>query len=308
MGMSTIELVTLNGLPIDLLLILLVLLVGLGVGLIAGLFGIGGGFLVVPALHIILRIPVAMAVGVGACQVLGPATTSLLARRISREQLRLPLTIAGGLVGGVLIGATLLNYARNQSLEIDRSRVPIEDLIVLGTYLILLVGIGLFSLWEVHRDRQRRPLKRGWVTTWSIPPFGTFPEFQQSRMSVTVLSWFGLCVGLMAGLLGTSGGLILLPGLIYLFGVRTHKAVATSLVIIWIAAAQATIVHVWYGHINAQTLLIVAALLVGSTLGARLGSRFSEQLGGRTLRYGFGWLLLSVAVLIAVELGDLVFI
>ena len=60
----------------------LVGLAGGGVGLLSGIFGVGGGFLIVPVLNIALKIPMELAVGAGACQGLGPATTSLLARRV----------------------------------------------------------------------------------------------------------------------------------------------------------------------------------------------------------------------------------
>ncbi len=93
-------------LPIDDLL--LVALVGAVVGFISGVFGVGGGFLIVPLLNIGLGLPMQIAVGSAACQVLGPATTCLLARRLTIEDLRLPAMIFGGLSVGVLTGADIL--------------------------------------------------------------------------------------------------------------------------------------------------------------------------------------------------------
>ena len=75
--------------------LLLVVLCGFGVGWLAGLLGVGGSFLLVPILHVVLGIPIDKAVGSTACQLLGPATAAVLARKLRREQLRLPLILGG---------------------------------------------------------------------------------------------------------------------------------------------------------------------------------------------------------------------
>lgn len=276
---------------------------GGSVGFLSGVFGIGGGFLLVPILNIVLRIPMEFAVGAGACQVLGPATTSLLARRIRADNVGLPLTVAGGLFVGVFVGVHLLTLAKGQgNVVVAGNQLPLAEAVVLLTYLLLLLGVGLFALWETGRRRAGRGVKTGWIAGWRVPPYGEFAEFQGSRVSIAMLAWFGLLVGLLAGLLGISGGLILLPGLIYLLGMKTHQAVLSTLVLVWIVGVQSTIAHGWYEHID---LRLVAALLVGGTVGARLGSQVGQKLKGRHLRESFGWLLLATAALIAARLAFL---
>jgi len=277
---------------------------GGGIGFISGLFGIGGGFLLVPVLNIVLRIPIQFAVGSGVCQVLGPATTSLLARRVGRDSLKLPLTVAGGLFTGVFSGVHVFQLAeRRGNIVLGGALVPLADVVVLSVYLLLLLGVGLFAVWDARRELAGRPIRRGWIVRWQIPPFGQFSQFDPPRVSIPILVWFGLTVGFLAGLLGTSGGLILIPGLIYLLGVKTHRAVVSSLLIVWMTAAQATLVHAWHGHVD---LPLVAALLLGGTLGARLGAEFGLRLAGRQLRSAFGWMVLCAAVLIAARLVWLV--
>ena len=273
---------------------------GGGIGFVAGMFGIGGGFLLVPVLNIVLRIPIQFAVGSGICQVLGPATTSLLARRVGRESLQLPLTLAGGLFTGVFSGVRLFQLAEHQGdVALLGTMVPLADVVVLAVYCLLLTSLGLFAIWETCRARRGRPLKRGWLTRLRIPPFGQFAQFNLHDVSIPLLAWFGLAIGFLAGLLGTGGGMILIPGLIYLLGMRTHQAVVSSLLIVWMTAAEATAVHAWHGHVN---LPLVASLLLGGTLGARLGSEFGQRIGGRQLRTAFGWLTLVAAAMIAVRL------
>ena len=130
--------------------LLLVVLCGFGVGWLAGLLGVGGSFLLVPILHVVLGIPIDKAVGSTACQLLGPATAAVLARKLRREQLRLPLILAGGILMGVLVGTSVLSRAGQiDEVLINGRSIPANELLVLGVYLILLVGIGTFALFEV---------------------------------------------------------------------------------------------------------------------------------------------------------------
>jgi hypothetical protein len=275
-------------------------LAGAGVGFLSGVFGIGGGFLIVPVLNLVLRIDMEIAVGTGACQVLGPATTSLLARRVQLRHLRLPLTIAGGLLVGVFSGAHLLESAKQQGAVVLWGRsINAVDLIVLPSYFVLLLAIGGFAFWESGREQTGRKIGRGWIAGWRIPPFGEFDEFDRPQVSIVTISCFGLGVGFVSGLLGMSGGLILIPGLIYLLGMKTHKAVLSSLIIVWIVAFQSTIAHAWHGNVD---LPLVVALLLGGTAGARFGSEIGGKLHGRRFRQRFSWLLLTAAVLIGASL------
>lgn len=272
-------------------------LAGGGVGAVSGLFGVGGGFLLVPVLNILLGIPMQVAVGCGVCQVLGPATTSMLARDIRREHLRLPLIISGGLMVGVIAGAVLLQRAKDSGfLETGGVQIPLADVAVLGTYLLLLSGLAAFAFWEAYRLKCNRPLPRGWLVKLTIPPFVELAEIDGPPVSLPVLCWFGLVVGFTSGLLGISGGLLLLPGFVFLLGIRTHKAILASLVIVWGVSVGSTAVHAWLGNVDLQ---LVVALLFGGTVGARIGADFGQQLEGPQVRYAFAWLMLAAAALIA---------
>lgn len=275
----------------------LITLVGGAVGLVAGMFGIGGGFLVVPVLNLVLGLPMQIAVGSAACQVLGPATTSVLARRVTREHLKLPLIITGGLIVGVFAGADVLHWLTSGSEPDDASTRRGED-VILWTYFLLLLGLGSFALWESGRELSMRPVQTGWLASIRLPPSAAIVGMKQP-MSIPIASWFGLCVGFLSGLMGISGGLLLLPGLIYLLGVEWHRAVTSSMVIVWLVAAQATVAHSLHDHIR---LFVVLGLLLGGTLGARLGVQWSEGLLPVQGRRSFGWLALGTAATIAARL------
>lgn len=261
---------------------------GGGVGFVAGLFGVGGGFLLVPVLHVLLGVPMEFAVGAGTCQALGPATTALLQRGVKRETLRFPLVLFGGLLVGVVSGAAM-----------HAGRSPDVEQLVLWVYLVTLLALGAFAILESAMSQAGRPLPRGWLRSIPLPPYGRFPDIGQPQLSIPVLAWFGLGVGYLSGLLGISGGLVLLPGMVYLFGVPAHDSVRCSLVVVWLVSAQATVVHAWNGNVD---LWLVSALMVGGTLGARAGSTVGSRLGGAGLRLRFGLLLLAAAGLVAYRL------
>lgn len=280
--------------------LMVIIAAGGGIGWIAGLFGVGGGFMLVPVMNILLGIPVEYAVGASACQVLGPATTALLARRIRWNSLHFPLTLAGGLFLGVTAGT--LTFKMLETLGTTKllgTEVEPAQIIVLSVYLLVMLQVGLFSIWETKRSKAGHPVSVGWMSNWDVPPLVRFREFEGERMSLPIVCWFGAGIGFISGLLGMSGGLILIPGLVYLLGMRVEKAVVPTLVIVWIISFQATVVHSWNGYVD---LKLVSALLIGGTLGAQLGARTGQQWGGTKLRERFGWLLLISAALIAFKL------
>ncbi|MCA9025004.1 MAG: sulfite exporter TauE/SafE family protein [Planctomycetaceae bacterium] len=283
--------------------LLLTLIVGGAVGFLSGVFGFGGGFLIVPVLNISLGLPMQIAVGSAACQVLGPATTSVLARRRSWDELRLPLIVFGGLSLGVYLGAEILHKLSTSTPDANMNVGHLNaDRLVLSVYLVLLVILGGFALWESSRALKGRPVRTGWIIGWPVPPLTCLPGMGGQRVSVPVLAWFGFVVGFLSGLLGMSGGLLLLPGLIYMLGMDWRESVAASMAIVWLVALQSTIAHAWLGHVR---LPIVMALLVGGTLGARLGVHFSRDVAPERGRRSFGWLAMSTAGVISVRLVEL---
>ncbi|MCA9073797.1 MAG: sulfite exporter TauE/SafE family protein [Planctomycetaceae bacterium] len=282
---------------------LMIVVVGGAVGFLSGVFGFGGGFLIVPVLNIGLGLPMPIAVGSAACQVLGPATAAVLARRRSWHELRLPFIVFGGLTLGVFLGAGVLHeLSHEESATRNLSGPQPADVLVLSVYFVMLLTLGAFALWESTRALQQRPIRMGWIAGRGFPPTTQLPGLGESRVSVPVLSWFGFGVGFLSGLLGMSGGLLLLPGLIYLFGMRWRAAVTASMMIVWLVALQSTIAHAWHDHIR---LPIVIGLLVSGTFGARLGVFVSRDVAPARGRRSFGWLALATAAMISVRLVSL---
>ena len=271
--------------------ILLAVAVSFAVGAVSAVFGVGGGFILVPVLNAVLGVPMHLAVGSAACYVLGPATTALLYRDTKLIDWRLPLIFSGGIFFGVILGTNTLSQVAAAQSEGSL----LVDYLILGTYFALLSTLGLFGIWESYRAELYRPLPRGWVNDWTLPPTVVLAEWNAKRMSLPILSWFGLVVGFLSGLLGISGGLLILPGLLYLFALPAQASVTCSMILVWIVSFQSTIAHAVQGNIE---LWLVAALLAGGTIGARIGTSVGKRLGSQQLRKSFGILALSTAIFV----------
>lgn len=266
---------------------LTILLSGTGVGLVAGLYGVGGSFLLVPLLGLLTTIPAEILVGSCACQVLGPATAATLTHRIRLRELQIPLILLGGIVSGTLMGARAL-----EKLAIAGSAEQTLAAIQLG-YLALLWSLALFGVWEWIRLRQGRSIPIGWLCFPQLKPTcEVFGRQRRFEISVISLSLYGIAVGLLSGFLGLSGGVILVPGLHYLYGIPTKRSARLSMILVGLIAIQAIMVHASYRRID---LLVVSLLLLGGTIGAQVGVQIAERMTGGDLRKQFTWMLLLFA-------------
>ena len=282
--------------------ILIAAAVGGGVGFLSGLFGVGGGFLLVPILNAVLGIPMPIAVGSTACYTLGPATTAMLARKPRSGFIELPLMLAGGLFVGVVGGTFALSQLQTSgTIELFGKGLPAVDLLVLTAYAALMTVIAVISLFDGLRPRAARGTERsGLLTAFPMPPNARIPAI--GNFSIPLLTWTGLAVGFLSGFLGMSGGLILVPAAIYLLGLRVHDATTVTIVIVWLVSLQSTVMHAIHSHIQ---LHLVVALLICGTIGAQIGSELGKKIRGPKLKTGFGLLVLVAAGIVFARLQSL---
>lgn len=276
------------------------------VGVLSGLFGVGGGFLLVPLLNAVLGVPLPLAVGSATCYTLGPATTALLARRPTIGFVELPLILGGGLFAGVFAGTTALSHLqRAGDLVLFGHEIPAVDLAVLSCYSLLMTGISIASLRSACRPRPAAlAAVPGIVSRSRIPPRAVLPDLTPSEYSIPLLALLGFGVGGLSGFLGMSGGLVLIPATVYLLGLKVRDATTVTVVIVWIASCQACVLHSLHGRVN---LWLTAALLITGPVGARLGAELGMRLPGRKLRLGFGLMVLCAAAIVWIRLWNVAF-
>ena len=281
------------------------LLIGAGIGVLTGLFGVGGGFLITPLLNVVLGIPMPIAVGTGAVQILGVSISGLYQRRAEgRTDYKLAVVLFGGNFVGVRLGAAALTALSGLGTwEIRGAAVAAVDLIVLGIFLVLLGGIAGWLWYDTSRNSQPPAKRVGLFAHVKLPPYTQFDSLEQPTLSIVVISYFGVIIGFLTGLLGIGGGVVMLPALVYLIGMRTHAASATSLALIWLSSFVAVITHASLGNID---LALAIPLLVGGTLGLQVGARLCTRLIGPRIRRYFTFVVLAAMLMVLVKLVTIV--
>jgi len=265
---------------------------GLGVGVLSGMFGVGGGFLTTPLL-IFYGIPPTVAAASAASQVTGASVSGVFAHfRRDGVDVKMGLVLVAGGVLGSFAGAWLFAWLQGKGLI---------DTVIAVLYVLLLGSIGGLMLYEsIHslqvtrgaaRPRARRkrhhPLVAMLPLRW---------RFYRSGLYISPLApvILGFLTGILTMLLGVGGGFILVPAMIYLLGMGTQVVVGTSLFQILFVTAWATMVHAT--TTKAVDIVLAVLLLLGSVVGAQLGARFASKAKPEHLRLALAIIVLLVAV------------
>jgi uncharacterized membrane protein YfcA len=273
---------------------LLLVGIGAGVGLLSGLFGVGGGFLITPLL-IFLGVPPAIAAATGANTVIASSASGALAhwRRGTLDVKMGLLLLAGGLAGS----------AASVRLFGILAAMGQIDLVVSLSYVLLLGSVGAMMFLESVRTflpgaRKTAPAPRGAFGA-SLPWKVAFPRsgVETSLLAPILLGFF---VGVMTGLMGVGGGFLLVPAMIYMLAMPTTTVVGTSLFQILFVSANVTFLQAW----SHQTVdAVLAALLVaGGVVAAPYGAMLGAKLGAARLRVLLALLVLAVAIGLGVQL------
>jgi uncharacterized membrane protein YfcA len=287
-------------LPIAGLSVNALLIIALGglVGILSGMFGVGGGFLTTPLL-IFYGIPPAVAVASATTQITGSSVSGVYAhfRRGGVDFKMGGVMIAGGAMGS-LVGALLFRLLQ-ASGQID--------LVIGGLYVLLLGSIGALMLKDAV-------IALGWVAA----PAGPRDKPHHVRWVVALpMRWrfyasglylsplaplaLGFLAGILSVLLGVGGGFILIPAMIYILGMAARVVVGTSLVMILAVSAVTTMVHAMTTH--AVDIVLAGLLLVGGVIGAQYGAVLATRLRPDLLRLALAIIILFVALRMALGLA-----
>lgn len=296
-------LVLINSVPVN---VLGLLAVGCAVGFLSGFFGIGGGALITPILQIFFGIPFEICVGSILAQAIGTSFSATLRHwQLGNVDLKLAITFAGGSLIGVEIGARILDHLKLMGqIKIGRQQIPMVELYPKWLFFILLLVVAMGILIESSRKRESGNPPNGFLRSLQVPPYITFPTSRIQRISIISATYPALLIGIMPGLLGIGGGIIILPLLIYGYGVRTRMAIGTSLSIVFFSVFFGTVAHGLRGNCN---LTLVAILLVGSTIAAQFGAIATQKINASSIRFYFAFVVLAVDGIILVDLFKLIF-
>ncbi|HBY56735.1 MAG TPA: hypothetical protein DEG96_02560 [Candidatus Atribacteria bacterium] len=276
---------------------------GFIIGILSGLFGVGGGFLLVPLLNVVFNVPYNIAIGSSLLQMVGTSTASTLKHRgYGHIDYKLAGFILMGSIIGVEFGARVLMWLKKiGTMVIHGTSINKMDLWINIIYIILLSLVGI-SMFLESKKAKKRPPRGGVVDTIfsrkiqnaKIPPLTSLPVSNIEYISIGYLIVLGFGIGICSGLLGIGGAFILNPALIYLIGVPTSIAIGTSLFQTIFVSGYGGLTHLLKGNVD---FTLVACVLVGSLVGSQLGAKIHNRLRGAYIRYYFS-LVIFVAVAI----------
>lgn len=252
---------------------------GVFIGLSLGALGGGGSILAVPVLvYLVGESPVQASTGSLLIVGISAATGAVAAWRAGN--VHLGRGIAFGLVGmiGAAVGAVL-------SVHVD----PKLLLALFAMLMLVVAGVMI-----VRQLRSRDP-ERGSAAVAQVddPIISVRPTFACNCPAAAKVAVSAVAVGLMTGFFGVGGGFLVVPALVLALGLPMPFAVGTSLVVITIDSAAAFVTRVDSGPQPdwAPIAVLTVAAVVGSFLGARVGSRVDP----RKLGLAFSVLLVVVA-------------
>lgn len=284
-----------------------VMLMGAVVGLISGMFGVGGGFLLTPLLSVVFSIPMPIAVGSGLCQMVGTSTVAALKyRQGGQGEPRFALLMVPGSLLGVAAGARIVDVlSRSGTVSIADRAVPIATLVLYGVYLIFLLSVSAVLLHQSRTGFEALEyVRRGPLTRFGWGPTINLPSIPMQDVPAMGIAYVGLLLGLISGLLGVGGGLVLIPILLYGYGFPFRHAAGTGIVVTLLTALFGTFLHALKGHVSLPLALL---LLSGAGTCARLGVVMTRRLPVRQLRLGLFALVTLTSVLILGDLANQIF-
>ncbi len=276
-----------------------IILLGGLVGILSGMFGVGGGFLTTPLL-IFYGIPPTVAAASASTQVTGASVSGVAAhmRRNGVDFRMGAVLVVGGLVG-TFFGTILF-----QMLQ----RWGQIDTVINVLYVLLLGGIGGMmakeSFVSVRALRMGRPMPA--KKRRHHPVVANLPirwRFYRSGLYISPIAPFilGMITGILTMLLGVGGGFIMVPAMLYLLGMGAQVVVGTSLFQILFVTVASTMMHSM--TTRAVDIVLASLLLVGSVTGAQLGAKFAQRMRPEYLRLLLAVMVLIVAIRMALGLG-----
>jgi len=278
---------------------LLLVFLGFTAGMVGGFIGIGGGYMVTPAL-IVFGFPGYMASGIDMTHISGTSIISTVRhRQLGNIDWTIALSMVAGTMFGVELGVRLLGYFKT---------IGLSSVAVLVASLVIMVSLFIYTNMETRKShkaleqaaREGKDAGREEVSggasrfVQSIP---LAPIVRCRNAGVVISMWMivlvGMFTGVLAGFLGVGGGFVRVPALVYLVGASTHIAVGTDLVEIAFSGAYGTLRHSIEGNVD---FLAVMFMLCGAVVGAQFGAISTAFVRGPAIRYILSYSLMLAAL------------
>ena len=266
------------------------------VGVLSGLFGVGGGSLMTPFL-IFLGVPPTYAVANEANNILATSVSGSTTHYLKNTlDYKMGLMIVVGGIFGTLLGIFTFTYFKDMGkIDIVISLAYMYILAIIGTAM-LVEGLG-----EIEKARKKVLIKKKLHVHYWIHGLPFRMRFKKSKLYESAFTpiIIGLIVGFIAAIMGIGGAFILVPAMIYIIGMPTRLIPGTSLFVTIFVSVIVTFLHSFnYGSID---LILVSMLVFGSIVGVQIGQKLGESVDSAGLKTLLAILLLFVGIAIAYD-------
>lgn len=291
--------------------ILLLILLGFCVGVIGGFFGVGGGWIITPALNI-FGFHMAYAIGTGLSDIFGQ---SIGATRNHQK-----MGTVDWKLGSIAIVTSIIGFEIGSRIVIDMEKAGDVGTIIRWCYVVFLAGLGIFMFYD-YFILQRRDLKRmeqeegakSKVTIQdetgssgisqklhniNLPPMISFPTSKIDQVSLWVILIIFIFTGFLSGILGIGGGFIILPTLVYLIGLPTVLAVGTSMITVLATSAFGCFTYALDRRVEIYAAIF---MLIGASIGAQIGSSAVKFIKGYGIRLLFAIMIIFTSLSVISE-------
>jgi hypothetical protein len=277
--------------------ILILLAIGFSVGILGGFFGVGGAWVVTPALNI-FGFNMAYAIGTDLAHIFGKSIVATKKHgKMGNVDVKMGLLSIVGSVIGVEIGARNVMWLTEKG---------VAGPVVRYAYMALLFGLGLYMLYDYFTKNQRLAKKAMLEQTgggesskkkWNLPPMINFPV-SGVRVSLWLILSVFFITGWLSGFLGVGGGFIRMPALIYLVGCPTAIAVGTDLFSVVFTGAYGCFTYAMKGRVEIIAALI---MLCGAAVGAQIGVVAIKYIHGYGIRLLFAIMIILAGISVTLK-------
>jgi len=282
--------------------VLILIGIGFAVGTLGGFFGMGGGWIIAPALNT-FGFPVPLAIGTGLANVSGQSIIATLKhRKMGNVDYLLGIVTGVFMISGVELGARVVMWLES---------IGLAGPVIRYLYIVLLASLGAYMLYDYYsnaetravetkgssespsmtRNRDVRGLNPRTTKFLNIPPV-IHLETCQIKISLWVIAGVGLLIGVVSGITGAGGGFALVPAFLYLFGAPTVSAIGPRRLCVTISGAYGTFTYGLKGRVEPIAAIL---MLLGSAIGAQLGASATKYVRGDRIKGLYSLMLLLAA-------------
>jgi uncharacterized membrane protein YfcA len=287
----------------------LLLLIGFCVGVLGGFFGVGGGWIVTPALNIF---------GFHMAYAIGTDLANIFGQSIGATKKHHKMGNIDWKLGYISILASIVGLEIGSQVVLTLEKAGDVGSIVRWCYLFLMFGLSSLMFYDYFRlnpkrnksnqeqsgdseDSKQKTRKSSIAEKLhkiNLPPMISFPASGIKSVSLWIVIFVFLFTGFLSGFLGVGGGFIRMPALVYLIGVPTVIAVGTDLMSVLFAGAYGCFTYALKGRVEFIAAFI---MLIGASIGAQIGATAVKYIKGYGIRLLFAIMIVLAGCSIALE-------